>query len=317
MSNTFEDRAVRYVSDLIRDFKLEDYQAAGFPGNFGVETGGFTKTQEEGMASGRGGLGDAQWTGPRRRVFEEWIERKDAKNWTSWDYDANYSMLFRELEGDEGAALVAVRTARTVDEATEIIMRRYERPGVEHLERRKEYGRQALAAFRARGIDIAALKAQGRPGQAAGNTGIVLPPGAGGPIALEPANPLAGMISAMQAHKGEARKITMGVIGAHNLFYPDDPIVVQQKPAAPVPARTGRPSVQLGFAGVIGSLIGMATGHIGTPLGMGEVPTVAGNVAPLVSALVGGVGLLGGGWGGLLKGGLSIVGSLASMAQKR
>ncbi len=180
MSAKFDERAVRYISDLIRDFKYEDYQAAGYPGNFGVESGGFTKTQETGMASGRGGLGDAQWTGSRRVAFEAWLARPEnaAKGWTSWDYDADYSMLFRELTGPERAAAEAVRAARDVDEATEIVMRRYERPGVEALERRKEYGRQALAAFRGAGIDAAALRAPGRPGAAApaAKDGEILPP---------------------------------------------------------------------------------------------------------------------------------------------
>lgn len=305
----FEDRAIRYITDLIRDFKLEDFQAAGFPGNFGVETGGFEHVQEiDPIGGGRGGLGDAQWTGPRRRDFEAWLARHPG--WGPADYGANYSMLFRDLEGPESAALDAVRQARDVDEATEIVMRRYERPGVEHLDRRKEYGRRALAAFRAAGINVAALKAQGRPGE----TSTLPNP----PIASQPAgNPLAAIFPALQAHRDDARKIAIGVVGAFNLLYPDDMIVIQNvKPEPPkAPPVTQRPSVQLGLGGLFASLIGMATGAVGTPFGMGAEPTTAGTLAALIPAAISAIGATGGGWLGLIGPILSAVGGLANKAK--
>ncbi len=181
MAAKFEDRAVRYMTDLIRDFpQFEDFQVAGFPANFGVETGGFEHVQEiNPLGGGRGGLGDGQWTGPRRIEFEAWLERRKAMGLSHApdDYDANYSMVFRELEGGEGRrVLPKLRAARDVDEATEIVMREYERPGVLHLDRRKQYGRQALAAFRAAGIDVAKLRAEGRPGGELAKDGEILPP---------------------------------------------------------------------------------------------------------------------------------------------
>lgn len=299
MSDLFEARAIRYITDLIRDFQLEDFQAAGFPGNFGVETGGFVHVQEiNPVGGGQGGLGDAQWTGPRRREFEAWLARRAEMNKSSdpRDYDANYSMLFRELDGGEGRrVLPKLRLAANVDQATEIVMNEYERPGEPHLERRKEYGRQALAAFRAAGIDVAALKASSR--SAAGVT--ILPPVATLPplqtnLNLETLLPLVlGVLTMLQKQQTETTGKTPDVMelltkilqgGLTPPVPAPVPVVV-----APAPAKTViPPSVGLGLTGVLGSLAAMATNPplLGTPLGMGENPTVAGNIVPLIFAAI-------------------------------
>lgn len=149
----FRRIAPRIIERLMEDFDLADHQAAGFPGNFGVETAGFTLMQEikPTVKGSKGGLGWAQWTGMkantgRRWLFEQWLKRKGAK---ADDFEANYGFLWRELTGAEKGVLTHLRKAKNVDEATEIVMRKFERPGVEHLDRRKEWGRLALDAYRA------------------------------------------------------------------------------------------------------------------------------------------------------------------------
>src|SRR5437868_1683750 len=82
--------AARYMADLIRDFELEDFQAAGIVGNGGTESGGFEKLQEISPTAGRGGLGHFQWTGPRRVAFEQWIARNASKGYGPGVYEANY-----------------------------------------------------------------------------------------------------------------------------------------------------------------------------------------------------------------------------------
>lgn len=312
MSALFEDRAVRYMTDLIRDFKLEDYQAAGFPGNFGAETGGFVHVQEIDPAAGRGGLGDAQWTGSRRVDFETWIARNVGKGWDARTYEANYSMLFRELEGPENASLTAVRAARDVDEATEIVMRRYERPGVERLAERKDYGRQALAAFRARGIDVAALKAQGRPG-----TVEVLPPALPGTPSgngqVDLGQLLTILLPVLQQvlTSPQAQQVIAPLIAQVFKLPAADPAPA---PSAPAPAPTGtslaRPSVWLSIASLAAAALGIDQGVIGTPFGTGIAPTTTGTLsvlAPLATAAIGATG----GFAPFAKIGLTIAGALA------
>lgn len=147
-TTVFRREAPRYVAALMRDFGLTDIQAAGFPGNFGVESAGFTRMQEIAplVKGSKGGLGPAQWTGPRRRAYEAWLKRKGAK---PGDFEADYGFLFRELSGSEKGVLAALRKARTIEDAVRIVMETYERPGIPHLDRRVEWGRLALDAYRA------------------------------------------------------------------------------------------------------------------------------------------------------------------------
>jgi len=155
----FDDLAVRYMTDLMRDFNLTDFQAAGIVGNGGAESTGFTQVQELNPAvkGAAGGLGHFQWTGRtktnnRRLKFEQWLERNAAKGWTAHTYEANYSMLFRELRGTEKAALAALKKTTTLEDATEVFMRQFERPGVEHLPARIRWAKRALTAFAKKGM---------------------------------------------------------------------------------------------------------------------------------------------------------------------
>src|SRR5438552_5280196 len=105
MTALFDQISARYVTKLVQDFKLRPHQAAAFPGNFGVESGGFTQIQEiNPLGGGQGGLGHGQWTGPRRREFEAYLAKRAQMGMSSApdDFDSNYGMLFRELDGGEG-----------------------------------------------------------------------------------------------------------------------------------------------------------------------------------------------------------------------
>lgn len=168
MSELFNQLAARMVADLVRDYKLLAFQAAAFPGNAGEESGGFTKLQEQNPRAGRGGLGFFQDTGSRRVAFELWLAQNADKHYSAGDYAANYSFLVRELDGPEAHVLAPLRATRTIEEATEVVMRIFERPDLKtaHLEVRIDYARKALVAFVATGLNENELRAQGRPGAA-------------------------------------------------------------------------------------------------------------------------------------------------------
>lgn len=319
MANTvFEPLAVRYMTDLIADFDLPDFQAAGIVGNGGGESAGFTKIQEQNPTAGVGGLGHFQWTGRsstnnRRLVFERWLERNADKGWTPFTYEANYSMLYRELTGTERASLAALRRTATLEEATEVFMDRFERPGEPHLAGRIEWARKALAAFKAAGSParptVPAIP-DARP-----TDDRFLPPLAGEVLpagAIDPQQIISMFLTLLQHVLANPQiRAVIEPLLVHMLGLKAPP-ATDPKVTTPPTQRTG---AQLGFAGIITALIGMATGHVGTPAGLGVEPTLAGNLSLLIPALIGGGSMLGGGWGGLLKAGLELLGKIPRRQQ--
>lgn len=115
---------------LMKDFGLKDFQAAGAVGNLSHETQGFTKLQEVNPKSGRGGLGLAQWTGPRRADFEKFAGANTA------DPETNYQFLKKELQTTEAASMAALKKTTSLEDATKSFQDNFERPGVEHFDRR-------------------------------------------------------------------------------------------------------------------------------------------------------------------------------------
>jgi hypothetical protein len=317
----FEDIAVRYMTDLIRDFDLEDFQAAGFPGNFGVESAGFTDVTENNPSSGVGGLGHAQWTGRtptnnRRLLFEQYIEKRRSLGMSASpdDYETNYGMVFRELDGTEGRrVLPKLRLARNVDEAVEIVMTEYERPGILHLDKRKEYGRRALAAFRAAGIDAAELRRQERPGGSV-NTGIVIhQPAQLDPIQQLPAVDTGGMninqilpmvfsvLALIQRKRQDAGKPVDVMSILNDIMRMADtigPAVSGAAQAVKQPFYTVADKAMIG-AGALAAIpvtVAQSTGHMGTAV-LGTEPTTAGLLGVVSAGLPIVLGLLGGGSG--------------------
>ncbi|MEN8950686.1 phage tail tip lysozyme [Planktotalea arctica] len=142
---------VQLMNDLMRDFGLQKHQAAGVVGNLDHESAGFKSLQEISpiVAGSRGGWGYAQWTGPRRRQFEAWVQ---ARGLDARSYAANYGFLKHELTStEEKRVLPKLRAARTVDDATRIFSGSSQRgnswdgflrPGIPHMASRYERGRR-------------------------------------------------------------------------------------------------------------------------------------------------------------------------------
>lgn len=150
-TNAFREIAPKYMDRLKQDFNLTDVQAAGILGNLGHESGGFTVMQEIKPTKGRGGLGYAQWTGPRRVKFEE-LARETGMSYD--DPELNYLMLRTELETHYKKTITKLRTAKTIKEAVYIFERGFERSGdvnrqgvivkQGHYNKRYEYAQKAL-----------------------------------------------------------------------------------------------------------------------------------------------------------------------------
>jgi hypothetical protein len=145
----FQQKAPNVMRQLMRDFNLSKEQAAGILGNLGHECAGFRLLQEQKpQQGGRGGWGWCQWTGPRRREFESWATNEGLDFASD---AANYGFLKRELTGSEAGVLAPLRQTQNVEQATSVFMKRFERPGIEHLDRRIEWSRLALTAYKEAG----------------------------------------------------------------------------------------------------------------------------------------------------------------------
>ncbi|MEA2880453.1 MAG: hypothetical protein QOF14_5649 [Hyphomicrobiales bacterium] len=143
---TFREIAPRLMTRLMKDFDLTDVQAAGILGNIGHECAGFKLMQEvKPLGGGRGGLGMCQWTGPRRRQFEQFLS--DHK-FTADSEEGNYQFLAQELRTTEKAAIPAVKTTGDLDSAMKAFEAKFERAGVKHFKGRLAFAEAALDAFK-------------------------------------------------------------------------------------------------------------------------------------------------------------------------
>lgn len=141
----FASVAPRLIGDLSKDFGLTPEQAAGVVGQLGHESGGFGTLQEVNpmVPGSRGGYGYAQWTGPRRKAFEEYA-RTNGLDPAS--YEANYGFLKRELmETPEGAVLKDIAAAPDAITAGRIFTDKFLRPGIPGYESRDKWTERALA----------------------------------------------------------------------------------------------------------------------------------------------------------------------------
>lgn len=157
---TWEERGGWVVNALCDDFApLQLEHAAGFVGNMGFESRGFTALQEEmPLVSGSaGGYGWPQWTGPRRRAYIAWCQ---AQQLDPASDEANYGYLCEELAGSYAYVLDAVRKITgnpddVLERSVFTVGRLYEGPAgttatyLPGNDGRLQYARRALAGAKA------------------------------------------------------------------------------------------------------------------------------------------------------------------------
>lgn len=146
----FKDTSIRLISDLMQDFNLTKTQAAALVGNLAWESDNYQGMQEyEPTVKGsRGGYGFAQWTGPRRKMFEVWSKENELD---PNSYEANYGFLKFELSrsndeiGSMGVNTIKkLKKTKDLDTAVSVVMNEYLRPGIPHEEKRKKRASQVL-----------------------------------------------------------------------------------------------------------------------------------------------------------------------------
>jgi hypothetical protein len=138
----FAEVAPRLMDRLMKEKGLTRAQAAGIVGNLAHESASFTQSQEQNPRGGQGGLGYAQWTGPRRVAFENWAKSKGLDP-TSDKASEEYL-----LNGDPefAGAVAAVKKTDTVDAASRTFEQNFEKAAADakHYDRRLEYARRAF-----------------------------------------------------------------------------------------------------------------------------------------------------------------------------
>lgn len=145
MPDLFTAKTMILGPRFMHDTGCQDYQAAGCYGNLGLESGGYLYLQELAHSHGHGGWGLGQWTGPRRTAMLNWCA---AHKFSPSSDEGNYGFLLHELQTTEAGALAALKRARTLEDATIVFMKRFERPGTPNLRGRLAYARKALTAIR-------------------------------------------------------------------------------------------------------------------------------------------------------------------------
>jgi hypothetical protein len=155
-TETFLAKAPRIMENLVSDFGLKDFQAAGLMGNIGEECDGFREMQEKKplIPGSRGGFGWAQWTGPRRTQFESFCR---VNGLSPFSDAANYGFLKQELNTSQSMALTAVQKAPSISKAVRAFEASFERAkaGLEHFDRRDQWADLALQSFRANASSMA------------------------------------------------------------------------------------------------------------------------------------------------------------------
>lgn len=115
---------------------LPYHVALGAAGNISVEAPDFQTGINEYqplVPGSRGGYGLNQWTGPRRRQFEEFARSRGA---ALDDLDTQLDFTVWELQNTESRAGNALARTSTPEEAARVYSESYLRPGIPHLDRR-------------------------------------------------------------------------------------------------------------------------------------------------------------------------------------
>ena len=138
----------RIFQDLVKK-GMNPMVAAGWVGNWDVETGGFKQMQEQNPASGQGGYGWGQWTGPRRQGLFDFAKQN---NLDPNSYEANFG--YAELERQQGRYFpvgfseMVAQKAKTPAEAALMISQQAQRPaaGMEHNDLRSKSAEELYAS---------------------------------------------------------------------------------------------------------------------------------------------------------------------------
>jgi hypothetical protein len=167
--DNFKSKAPWIMDQLKTHFSLTTEEAAAIVGNAGHESLGLTVLQEmkPTVPGSQGGYGWFQWTGPRRRAYKAWADKKGLDIASDM---ANYGFLRHELNTAEISAIPKLKKAIGLKAKVIAFELAYERAGVKHYESRLKYAEAAMAAYAAREANYPGVEAPTPPTPKAGIT---------------------------------------------------------------------------------------------------------------------------------------------------
>lgn len=152
---TFRSKAPVLMARLMKEFPWDVLDAAACAGNGGHESNGFTAFQEIAptVKGSRGGWSWMQWTGIRRRAFEDFCKEK---GYGLKSDEAATEFLILELKTSEKRAVAMTKAAVGLKAKVEAFEMGYERAGVKHYPSRLKWAEIALDAYKkAQGVNPA------------------------------------------------------------------------------------------------------------------------------------------------------------------
>jgi hypothetical protein len=141
---TFKRIAPLLQVDLPHHLSIDDDTTDAIIGNLGWESAGFSIWHEVGQPPEKGGVGWAQWTGPRRKQFENYCYTREPQL-TPRSYAGQLAFLVYELQGGYEKALLATEKAPDLARKTIEFEKEFESAGVPALSGRQEYAIAARA----------------------------------------------------------------------------------------------------------------------------------------------------------------------------
>ncbi|MEM7709914.1 MAG: phage tail tip lysozyme, partial [Pseudomonadota bacterium] len=180
-TSAFRAFAPPAMQKLMEALEIDKLDAAAMLGNFGRETGGLKYMEELTPANPPGGINLAQWTGVRRKAFEDWCEAS-GRDPRSWDAGLDYA-IFEMTETWEKRVIPAMRAEKTLWSKTKVFEDLYERAGVPALSDRVRWAMTALEAYDAAPEGSLALPKPAAPKSTGKATGGAIATG-GGSMAL-------------------------------------------------------------------------------------------------------------------------------------
>jgi hypothetical protein len=137
----FVAKAPGIMEKLVAAFAIQNYQAAGILGNLGYESNGLRILQEvlPAGSTGRGGLGWAQWTGPRRTAFESFCADQGLNPTSD---AANF-----ELRGPKKSSIDKLNGTINLSDAVRTFEKEFEAAAVKRYPLRERWGTLALDSF--------------------------------------------------------------------------------------------------------------------------------------------------------------------------
>lgn len=133
------DGRIAYAMKFFIDNGFSVQSAAGIVGNLVAESSIDPTRNQMGGGPGRG---IAQWTVSQR--WQTFLKFAENRKLNPDSLDAQLRFIIHEMPSAMGNDANAIKKMTNADAAAELFMRKYERPGIERLQERKDFASRAI-----------------------------------------------------------------------------------------------------------------------------------------------------------------------------